>query len=383
MGCCTEQQSQQNIEITNSLVQNMQMAFTWSQVWIQGTQTVSIDYYQIPATFSTDPADVGDEILQREQALCLAVRGFLNEVMNYMESWMISNVEDILVAGGGALMGVVAIPGLLMWPVLFGWAAGVAVAGNAFLELRRSAYREYLFCRMFENLKGLNPDSRTDFESALDADPIGRPQPEDAFQNVARDAIETYIRSQLNNLDNYLMFAGQLGTAMDLARDGGIDCPCTGEWEHSFLGGFGQGVLTILDWPVGQDPADYDPVGDLIDGQCLGFPNSGLFAVMQLAFPSTVITRVRLHVNYVSTRASPTDEIIIWDGVMDVGAKLAEIGVSGTDNVILDTGAISITTALLQFEVVVAISNTVCPDDSGGVSETINITLNGQGTDPF
>ncbi len=233
VACCSQDQSINNIQISAWMLQNFQMAFDWTQIWVTGTQTVSIDYYLIPDTYSTDAGDAGDEIFQREQALCLATQGWLNEVMNYMESWMISNFEEVALVAGGTFGAATAISGLLMFPVLVGWAVAANIAIDVFLELRRTEYRQYLVCRMFENLKGKNPDLRSDFNEALTADLVGRPQPEDALQDIARDLIEAYIRSQLNNLDNYLMFAGQLGTAMDIAKSGEIECPCT-NFCHTF-----------------------------------------------------------------------------------------------------------------------------------------------------
>lgn len=233
MACCAADQSQINIQISAQLVQNFQVAQAWTQIWILGVQTVSIDYYAIPATYSTDPGDAGDEVAQREMALCLAVQGWLHEVMNYMESWLIANFEEIALVASSVGSAAGAISGVLMFPVIVGFGIAAHIAMNAFLQLRNTEYREYLICRMLANLEGKDPDLRSDFEASLTADTIGRPQPEDFFKDQARDAIELYIRSQLNNLDNYLMFAGQLGTAMDIARSGYSDCPCFG-FVHEF-----------------------------------------------------------------------------------------------------------------------------------------------------
>ena len=383
MACCGQSQSDVNIELNSKRVQNFALALTWKQIWLDATSTVSVAYYEIPTTYSTDPADAGDEVAQREQALCLAIQGWVNEVMNYMESWMISNFEEALAGLGGAGVAIGAATGLSFWPVVIMLGIPTALVLDIFLQLRSKDYRQYIMCRMFENLLLKDPDVRSDWDAALDAESIPRPLPESIFQDAARDLIETYLRSQINNLDNYLMFAGQLGTAMDVARAGAVDCPCTGEWEHAFLEGNGLQELVINNWPVGQDPAVYDPIDDLIDGTCLGIPDGGLFSLAQLAFESRVITKVRLHVRYTSTRASPTDNLVIWNGVMGVGDNLASIGVSGTDDVVLSTGDISVASTLLNFEVVIAISNSVCPDDSGGVSEIVGIIVNGQGTDPF
>ncbi|KKM24528.1 hypothetical protein LCGC14_1604200 [marine sediment metagenome] len=382
MGCgCTPGINRtENITIINSSVRSY--ALDIRQMWIDAVFDVDVAFFEVPDKFDTDPGDVGPEIDQREAALCLATTGFVDELFNRGMSIILANADEAAVAGIVALDLSSALPALGFMIVAGALALGTVSVIQVYEELALPAYREYIACAMFENLKGGDTNTRADFDTSLDSFPDPRPLPETVFQNVIRDLIEVWVRSQLNNLDNYLMFVSQLSGAMDYAENAG-DCGCLGEWEHAFLGGFGIQSLDILEWPVGQDPADYDAVDDLIDGQCLGFPDSGLFTVLELAFASRTITRVRLHVRYTSTRATGSDHLRIWNGVMDVDAQLATIGVSGTDDVVLDTGVISVASTKLQFEAVVGISNTICPDDSGGISEVVNITINGEGSDPF
>lgn len=258
MRCCGPDGSETNIQISNQMVINMQLAVTWRQIWLSASSTVSLAYYAIPATYSTDPGDVGPEINYREQALCLAVQGWINEVANYMESWLLSNFDEVIQAAAGIATTAMAISGLVGWPVLIGFTTVGIVAVEAFEELRSTVYRNYLVCRMVANLQGLDPDVRTDFEQGLDADTVGRPTPQSPQQDIARDAIEAYIRSQMNNLDNYLMFAGQMGTAMDIARSGNIeDCGC-GTWAHTFDFTIDEQGFTAFELVPGDPRAFYD-----------------------------------------------------------------------------------------------------------------------------
>lgn len=295
MGCCREAPAITNITISSYLVQNMQLALSWQQIWLDATSTVSVAYYAIPDTYSTDAGDAGDEIHQREQALCIAVQGWLNEVMNYMESWVIANYAEVGLVAGSSFTGAIAISGLLMFPVLIGWAVAANIAIDAFLELRSSEYREYLFCRMFENLKGKNPDLRSDFNEALTADLIGRPEPQTATQDIARDIIEAYIRSQLNNLDNYLMFAGQLGTAMDIALSSDIECSCT-EWAHTFDFTIDEQGFSAYEGSPPGDRALYD-AGVGWGNFSAGGPWSHLIQLNAPAFASRLITSLTFFIS--------------------------------------------------------------------------------------
>lgn len=380
--CCGKNESDRNIELSAKMVQNFVLALSWRQIWIDNSSTVSLAYYEIPDTYSTDAGDAGDEIAQREQALCLALQGWVHEVMNYMQSWMLANFEEALLGVSAGVATAAALTGLAYWPIIAMVSIPGALAVTIFLELSRTEYRDYIICRMFDNLAGQDPDTRADWDAALDADPNPRPEPQTIAQDVARDLIETYLRSQINNLDNYLMFAGQLGTAMDIARAGAIECKCAGEFEHEFMGGYGLQSLDVILFP-GKCTATYDAVGDLVDGCCSDSPDGALWSLIDLQFESTVITRIRLRVNYKSTRATAGDHIRIWEDEMDTGTQRAGIGVSGEDSIILDTGVISQAMTQIQFEAVIGIANSACPDDSGGYSEIYSITINGEGSDPF
>ncbi len=380
MGCGCANATTINIDLAAKRVQNIIQALAWKQIWLDNSSTVSLAYYEIPDTYSTDAADAGDEIAQREEALCLAVQGWVHEVMNYMETWMISNFEEALVGLGAAAGAIGAFTGFAMWPIVIALSIPAAFVVQIFIEIRRTEYREYIICRMYDNLVGEDPDVRADFEAALTADPNPRPTPQTPHQDVARDLIESYMRSQLNNLDNYLMFAGQLGAAMDVARAGASTCPCRGEWEHTFLAGFGLQTIDQLDVDCGT--STYDAVDDWLEGLCCDASQGALLTEDQLVFASRVITRVRMYVDYISTRSTASDKLTIWDGNSG-DTILKQDGVSGTNDVIVDTGVISVTTTKLTMETVVAINNTACPDNSGGKDNVWKIVINGEGVDPF
>lgn len=377
MTCCGTAGAITNVTLNSQMVQNMQMALAWQQIWIDNSSTVSLAYYEIPDTYSTDAGDVGDEVTQREQALCLAIQGWTNEVMNYMESWMISNVEEAAIIAGSSLVGLASITGLLMWPLAIGWAVGVEIGIAAFLELRRTEYRQYIQCRMYENLAGKDPDSRADFEASLTADPIGRPQPETVFQDVARDAIETYLRGQLNNLDNYLMFAGQLGTAMDIARSGAVDCPCLDEWEQIWLDGYGLGDWDIVprtDPPF--DPGVYDPINDRVDGDCVSA--DGVAVSMKITFPSTVITQIVVSASWYGSRATSVNDTRM--GTEADWLKFADCNHGYSESYgVCDTGVINSAETDLWINGFVGCF--AC--DPAWYSRITKIIVRGQGTNPF
>ena len=105
MGCCNDNPANLQLQISAWQINNFQTALAWTQIWIEGTQTISVDYREIPDTYSTDAGDVGDEILQRQIALCIAAQGFLHEIMNYMESWLIANFDEAATVAGSLTVG--------------------------------------------------------------------------------------------------------------------------------------------------------------------------------------------------------------------------------------------------------------------------------------
>lgn len=374
MTCCDQTAAEINIAISSKRVQNMLFALSWQQIWLDNSSTVSLAYYEIPDTYSTDAGDAGDDIDKRQDALCFAVQGWIHEVCNYMESFMLGNWEDalsVVSVGAGAIAG---FTGLALPVVVAAFAIPGALVVQVYLELRDQEYREYLICRMFDNLQGKDPDVRADFNAALTADPNPRPEPETPIANVARDLIETYLRSQLNNLDNYLMFAGQLGTAMDLVSDD-VDsrCPC-GEWEHIWLDGYGLGTWDIIPYdihPVGS----YNAVDDRAEGDCL--VNDGHGIRMSITFPARVITQIVMSISFFGNQASSARRSRIGiDGDFDKFGDRAHG--NGPASEVHDTGVIS------SNETDIVISNfastLACAPHYAYITKII---MRGEGLDPF
>lgn len=384
MPCCPDIPDAGNQTITNNNVMIALYMQNIRQKWIDANFNVQVAFYQVPQNFDTDPGDTGPEVAQRDLALCLATEIFVNELFNQGMAWLRTNVVELTPFGIGAVTLAAAASTPVFIVAAGAFALGAAAAGTAYNELQRDAYREYIACTMYDNLKGKSTNDKANFDQALDTFTRPRPQPEDIAQDIARDVIEDWARAQINNLDNYLSFVQTLDAAMNYAGQTGDSCRCEeGTFIHPFLGGDGQDDLVAIPWPPAGCTATYNAVGDKFEVCCLNAPNGALVALIDLQFASRIITRVRMDVDVIATRSTPTDHLRIWDGEMDVGTLLADQGVGGNQIYQLDTGVISITTARLQFEVVIGVGNTVCPDDSGGKGEVIKITVEGEGSDPF
>jgi hypothetical protein len=110
-------------------------------------------------------------------------------------------------------------------------AAGFTAVALALSELHNQAadeqYRRYLVCGMYEELKGKATTSSSNFASSWDNLPIRPPPPETGPENLARDALEIWGRTQINNVEVYLGFVKQLDAAMTAAGQlADEDCSC-------------------------------------------------------------------------------------------------------------------------------------------------------------
>ncbi|KKM23468.1 hypothetical protein LCGC14_1614890 [marine sediment metagenome] len=377
-GCTPGIDRTENITIINSSIRRY--ALEIRQMWIDASFDVDVAYFEVPDKFDTDPGDVGPEVDQREAALCIACTGFVDELFNRGMSIILANADEAAVAGIVALDLSSALPAIGFMVVGGALALATVSVIEAYGELANSDYREYIACAMFENLKGGDTNTRADFDTSLDSFPNPRPLPETVFQNIIRDLIEVWVRSQLNNLDNYLMFVSQLGGAFDYAGEAGGGCVCLGVWEHQFLAGTGLQSINQLDVDCGTSV--YDAVNDWLSGLCCDPTSGALLTEDELTFASRTITRVRMYVDYKSTRSTASDKLKIWNGASGA-TLLKEEGVAGEQDVIVDTGVISVASTKLTFETIVAINNSGCPDDSGGRDNVWKIIIEGEGTDPF
>jgi len=381
MACCESTPEEKIIPITQYNTQIAIYLMSIRQLWIDAVFDVDVAFFQVPDNFDTDPGDVGEEVAQRDLALCIAtislVDTLFNQAMNYLRA----------VTPGFAALGIkaITIAAPLALPV-FVAAAGSFALGSiglavAYTELQRQEYRDYIACTIYENLKGGDTNSKAAFDAALDTFPNPRPTPETPTQDIARDLIEVWMRSQINNLDNYLSFVRNLDAAMNYAKQAEDACPCADVWEHRFLGGWEQGELVILGWPGKESViASYDPVADKIHADCFGVALTGVFAYVELVFAPTVITRVRMLTDYKVTRETPSDHMRIWNGVMDAGIKIAEHLPSGQTTTTVDTGTINTTISRLEFEVNAGTNDADC---DAGCAEITLIIINGEGDDPF
>ena len=378
MGCCEESTPTKiiNIDVRNTNIKILMLSLR--QLYFDNSLDVSLAFPLAPAQFDADPADVGDEIASRERALCLASESFVDELLNQGMSWLEVAARDIIPVATGALI----IPSV---PTLVVTTVGIALlvfGASAYIQMGLPEYRKYLACAMFEELKGENVVSKAAFDAVFDNLPSPRPQPETPEVNVTRDLIEKWARSQVNNLDNYLAFVSNLDSAMNIASTlTDDDCECSGIWEQTFLAGYGLGALDILQWPVGQAPGTYDAVNDEIDAACIPVVG-GAFLVVELLFDPTTITRIRMDIEYISTRVSGTDHAKIWEGVMDEGTERAIHNVIGSQEVTLDSGPGIWFTDQFQFELVVSIDDLDC-DMSDWRASITKIILNGTGSNPF
>lgn len=231
MACCGNTGSN---AITNVNSYNLQIALYQQEIralFVDAALNVYNAYLNVPVNFDTDPGDDGDEIDQRSRALCLAVESIIDELMNQGVAWVEALIPDIVFLGVGAL----AIPSIPMWVSGAAFAATALALGELREQLADPGYRAYVACGMFEALQGEASNDRAAFSASLDSLPVRPPPPETATEDIARDAIETWLRSQINDLDNYLVFVENLDRAFNVAASlEDNDCLCIADWEFCF-----------------------------------------------------------------------------------------------------------------------------------------------------
>lgn len=213
-------------DVTINIELNTQAAiylFELNQLYIAAGLDVDVAFPGIPALYDSDPGDAGAEIAQRNRALCLAVESLVNTIFNRAISWLQSQTEEV----AGLLVGAVAIPWISTPFTVGAIIIGLVAAGEVLQELVRPAYRAYVACGIFTALKGEDPNLKQKFFEAADNLPARPPPPENPLQDAARDVIEIWLRSQLNNTENYLSFVKDLRAAMDMAVSlTDQDCGC-------------------------------------------------------------------------------------------------------------------------------------------------------------
>lgn len=230
MNCCEPSFTELNQTIQNNYFTVQLLMQNIRQLWINAAFDVQVAFYNTPGNFDTDPGDVGDEIASRNRALCLAIEGWIDAVFNEAMSFLEASAADVVPIA----VGTAAIP--LVGPIIsVTIGTALLVFGiTTYQQLLDEDYRHYLACAMFTNLKGESTGDRDAWNASLDSFPDPRPQPEPPAVDAVRDIIEEWMRSQINNLDNYLAFVSNLSTAMDIAGQvQDEDCGCLG-WVHVF-----------------------------------------------------------------------------------------------------------------------------------------------------
>lgn len=375
MACCPDTGMTQIIDIdirNNSikiLMQNNQ------QLWINASFDVEVAFYGTPDKFDTDTGDTGDEIDTRTRALCLAVNAFVDDLFNQGMQWLEGAVPDIVAVAAGS----VVIPSV---PTLVVTSIGVGLlffGAQAYAEMLSKSYRAYIACAMYENLQGVAINSRDDWNACLDTFPNPRPEPETAFQDVARDTIEEWARSQINNLDNYLGFVSNLNAANSIASVlGDEDCQCLG-FRH------------VFDFETGDEQGwtdraeDSRPYGNFVPGTgwvsefagaAESMPNAERLYIQNTDFDVTTITDISVYYTTTGTQGSGR--------VAAIRALLADVLIDNDLNTLWGVPEVFVHRWSLHISCDEIEQNIV--NDTGSDNSQIVITaiiVEGLGSDPF
>jgi len=378
-GCCAGG-AQQNVNIYIKQLQIQAYMQTLMQLWVSSALDVQVAFFQVPDFFDSHPADVGDAVQDRTRALCLATQSWVDQLLNDAMEW----IEDSAVGVTAIGIGAVIIPTI---PTIIAGAAfaAAALALSALYEQANDpAYREYLACAMFNALKGVSISNRTEFANSWDNLPPRPPPPEFPDQDLARDAIEAWGRTRLNNTENYLAFVKQMDAAMGVAQElTDSDCPCLSDWSHSWLFGNGnQGDIAVDSFCniIGSYNAIDDRWESLVTVPpgCL---DSGAVSIKLTIPPGSNVTEARMrfaqHNEQVFGRWVKISSVDDW---LQPGHVVhAEVLLSGveTDRLLTTTVAPGAATELFF-----SVMNRQTSGTSGR-SKILQITLEGTGADPF
>lgn len=377
MTCCQGTTTSNYVQFTimNNSTRNLlqQLYLTY----IAASLDVQVAYIGVPDKFDSDPGDAGAEINQRDRALCIACKSWVDEVCNQGMAWIEGAVLDALPIATGALA-----VGLIPMPVtIFVGLTVLFVGAEVHTELNNTDYRSYLACGMYDALKDTVTTSATSFEECFNDLPTRPPPPESEAQDVARDIIETWLRSVVNDLQNYLAFVSTLNAAMSVASVN-LSEPCFCDtWQENFLLTEGQKELVIVPYDAGCT-ATYNAIDDRIEGCCFDSPQGTYRARVELEFFTTNITRVEMKTTITDVRSSSGDRFGIYDGEALTGDKLVEVQPQAFGTLDLDTGVIDINSEKLSFDLVLAVNNSGCPDPEAELFIT-EIIVYGTGINPF
>lgn len=375
---CSPTGGSQDLTIINLQVQILIEA--WKQTWIDALFDIDVAFPLTPDFFDSDPGDAGPEIAQRDRALCLAVSSWVDELFNRGLGY----AEEAGLTVAGLVAGGLALPSVPTYVVTTGLVATAFALSELAVELASTAYRDYIKCGMLQDLRGKDTNSPSDFAESWDNLPVRPPPPESIFQDIARDAIEAWGRSQLNNVDNYIGFIQTLNVAMGVASSlTDADCaPCEG-WEHTWVGGFNEaGDWTLAVYTTGWALTTYNAGADRFEGTCV--TNAVVGARVKINFAATEITRVRVSSEWGSVRATASQNTDIWSTFDPPAVPPTVIHEcshgTGEGSHVCDTGAISLVISELNIRSAAGVFG--CPNPAAWTYIT-KIIVNGNGTDPF
>lgn len=211
MGICTPSDNIMRVAINTNLRLQMQIEFAANG--LAGLAPTRPDTF-----WDADSGDAGDEIQQRENALCNACLDYINTV-----------AEDLVAKIEAASL--FALP--IITPIVMAIApvAGAVFVGAlsvlellTILAINDDEIRRKVACCMYDNLAGVAL-TEASFNTSLTGCGFAALSDEE----IVREMLEAGV----NDRGNYLSFVNVLGSHFALVGAGDLDCVC-GIWEHTF-----------------------------------------------------------------------------------------------------------------------------------------------------
>lgn len=370
-------------DITSNTSINVQMAmylFELNQLYIAAGLDIDVAFPDTPDNFDTDPGDVGDAIAQRDRALCLTTQSFVNETFNRGLSWMYSQTEEVagIVAGG------VLIPIIPVYAVVGAFIGAGVLVGTIALQLADEDYRAYIACAMYDELKGKDTNLKSAFYESADNLPARPPPPQNPLEDGARDIIEVWLRSQLNNVENYLGFIKSLNLAMGMSVGyTDEDCPCEEvvEWSHTWL--MTSGNDDIINDEICGVFGTYNAIDDRYESVVtLGAPCTESGAVsIEIPLPGDgFVTSARMRFDMYNEQFFNRDAVISSVESFDDPAHVEHAKFTGNQqyfDILLEAEDVGVVASLFFSVLNRQTSGTA------GRSKVLQVTIEGTGTDPY
>jgi len=312
MGQCSQAETFISVTVTTNFRMQLMIEFT-----ANGLDGIAPDR---PDTFwDEDSGDVGDEIVQRENALCNACMDYVNTIADDL-------AKKILAAG------ITGIPAITPVAMAIAPVAGAIFIGalSILTELTIDAVndpeiRRMVACCMYDNLKGI-VISEANFNASMTG--CGFPALSD--EEIVRDMLEAGV----NDRANYLAFVNVLGSHFGLVGVEIIDCNCgicdayaesfnTGLEDMTFLPGDPAIPVEPHAWgEEGEWDANVGETAGGIQGAAtgLGCATWGcLHCVVYVKVPADcTIIEVNWRVKYQNGGANRSHRLEFFDGVGDL-----------------------------------------------------------------